>query len=181
MKRRTKFVIMILLAVLVLVALFLQADREEMEELLENADLTIIAVVILLYLLNVGAKVLRWYALLSREGQSPPLGRVTMYFLIGMAVNNSTPGRVSGEPVRAYLLKQGTDYPMGHGMASIFLEKTIDDYLEATELLKNLAVDQKELAKQFAQSLASLEAQEGLAGFVSNQPPSWAVELPENS
>lgn len=126
MKRRTKFVIMILLAVLVLVALFLQADREEMEDLLENADLTIIAVVILLYLLNVGAKVLRWYALLSREGQSPPLGRVTMYFLIGMAVNNSTPGRVSGEPVRAYLLKQGTDYPMGHGMASIFLEKTID-------------------------------------------------------
>jgi uncharacterized protein (TIRG00374 family) len=126
LKRRTKFVIMTLLAVLVLVALFLQADREEMEDLLENADLTIIAVVILLYFLNIGAKVLRWYALLWSEGYHPPLGKVTLYFLIGMGVNNSTPGRVSGEPVRAYLLKTGTAYPMGHGMASIFLEKTID-------------------------------------------------------
>lgn len=117
---------MMLLAVLVMVALVLQADPDEMGDLLEGMDLTIIAAVIGLYLLNVMAKVLRWYALLSRKENTPPLGKVALYFLIGMAINNSTPGRVSGEPARAYLVKTGTDYPMGRGMASIFMEKTID-------------------------------------------------------
>ncbi len=117
---------MMLLAILVMVALVLQADPDEMDDLLEGMDLTIIAAVIGLYLLNVMAKVLRWYALLSRKENTPPLGKVALYFLIGMAINNSTPGRVSGEPARAYLVKTGTDYPMGRGMASIFMEKTID-------------------------------------------------------
>jgi uncharacterized protein (TIRG00374 family) len=117
---------MMLLAVLVMVALVLQADPDEMADLLEGMDLTIIVAVIGLYLLNIIAKVLRWYALLSRKENTPSLGKVGLYFLIGMAINNSTPGRVSGEPVRAYMVKTGTDYPMGHGMASIFLEKTID-------------------------------------------------------
>ncbi|MCJ2540816.1 MAG: flippase-like domain-containing protein, partial [Candidatus Thermoplasmatota archaeon] len=120
----TKIAIMALLAILVMLALVLQADPGEMRDLLAQMDLTIIIAVVGLYLLNVFTKVLRWYALLSRSEGSPPIGKVTLYFLIGMAINNSTPGRVSGEPVRAYMVKTGSDYPMGRGMASIFVEKT---------------------------------------------------------
>ncbi len=120
------------MAILVMLALVLQADPGQMRDLLEQMDLTIIIAVIGLYLLNVITKVLRWYALLSRREGTPPIGRVALYFLIGMAINNSTPGRVSGEPVRAYLVKTGTDYPMGRGMASIFVEKTIDTIVTLT-------------------------------------------------
>lgn len=117
---------MALMAILVMLALVFQADPGQMRDLLDQMDLTIIIAVVGLYLLNMTAKVLRWYALLSRKEGTPPIRRVALYFLIGMAINNSTPGRVSGEPVRAYLVKTGSDYPMGRGMASIFVEKTID-------------------------------------------------------
>lgn len=132
MERRTKFVIMMALAVLVLAALVVQADPSTVAEQLSEADLTILLAVVGLYLVNVATKVLRWWVLLYREGESPPLSKVALYFLIGLAINNATPGRVSGEPVRAYLVKTGTDYPMGRGMASIFIEKTIDTVVTLT-------------------------------------------------
>ena len=117
---------MILLAVLIIAALIVRADPKDILDKLRNADLRILAGVVGLYLLNTVAKVLRWYALVISKGHSVPFSKVFMYFLIGLAVNNTTPGRIAGEPVRAYLLKTGTEYPMGRGMASIFLEKTID-------------------------------------------------------
>lgn len=132
MKRRTKFVIMMALAVLVLVALVLQADPSEVTEHLREADLMILAGVVVLYLINTLTKIIRWYVLLSRKGETLPFGKVSLYFLIGLAINNATPGRVTGEPVRAYLVKTGTDYPMGRGMASIFVEKTIDTIVTLT-------------------------------------------------
>ena len=117
---------MMTLAVLVLVALVFQADPAVVADHLRQADLMVLVSVVALYLLNALTKVIRWYVLLSRKGEKLPFGKVALYFLIGLAINNATPGRVSGEPVRAYLVKTGTDYPMGRGMASIFLEKTID-------------------------------------------------------
>jgi len=117
---------MMALAVLVLVALVLQADPASVADHLRQADFMILAGVVALYLLNALTKVIRWYVLLSRKGEKLPFGKVALYFLIGLAINNATPGRVTGEPVRAYLVKTGTDYPLGRGLASIFLEKTID-------------------------------------------------------
>lgn len=117
---------MVVLAVLVLAVLIFQADPSEVAGLFREADLHLLALVVGLYLLNFSTKILRWWALLTSKGHSVPLGRIALYFLIGMTISNSTPGHVSGEPVRAYLVKKGTDYPMGRGMASIFLEKTID-------------------------------------------------------
>lgn len=126
MRRRTQIGLMILLAVVIIVVMVLQADPEDVIEKARGADLRLIAAVVALYLLNTLAKTIRWYALLSGDSYSVPFSRVAMFFLVGLAVNNTTPGRVAGEPVRAYLLKSGNDYPMGRAMATIFLEKTID-------------------------------------------------------
>ena len=123
---------MMALAVLVLLALVLQADPSTVAEHLRGADLMLLAGVVVLYLINALTKVIRWYVLLSRKGERLPFRKVALYFLIGLAINNATPGRVTGEPVRAYLVKTGTDYPMGRGMASIFLEKTIDTIVTLT-------------------------------------------------
>ncbi len=117
---------MILLAVLILAVLVWRADPGDVAERFRTADLWLIAAVVGLYLLNTLAKIIRWYVLVHDDDHSVPFGRVAMYFLIGLAVNNVTPGRIAGEPVRAYLLRAGNDYPMGRGMASIFFEKTVD-------------------------------------------------------
>ncbi|UCC92806.1 MAG: flippase-like domain-containing protein [Thermoplasmata archaeon] len=131
---------MLLLAILVLVALVMQADPATVADHLRQANLTILLAVIALYLLNMLTKVVRWYVLLYRKGERLPFGKVALYFLIGMAINNSTPGRVTGEPVRAYLVKTGTGYPMGHGMASIFVEKTIDTIVTLTYAVVGLVL-----------------------------------------
>ena len=120
------FVGLLLMAALVLVALVLGGDPGRIAEELASADLRIIALVVGLYLANTLMKVVRWYVLLREPGHPVPFTKVGNYFLIGLAVNNSLPGHIAGEPVRAYLLKRSHDYPMGRAMASIFLEKTID-------------------------------------------------------
>ncbi len=140
MERRTKFVIMMVLAALVLVALVLQADPATVADYLGQADLTILLAVVALYLVNLLTKMVRWYILLSRKGERLPFGKVGLYFLIGLAINNATPGRVTGEPVRAYLVKTGTDYPMGRAMASIFVEKTIDTVVTLTYAVLGLVL-----------------------------------------
>ena len=140
MERRTKFVIMMVLAALVLVALVLQADPGMVADHLRQANVTILLAVLALYLVNLVTKVVRWYVLLAWGGERPPLGKVALYFLVGLAINNSTPGRVSGEPVRAYLVKMGTGYPMGRAMASIFVEKTIDTVVTLTYALVGLVL-----------------------------------------
>lgn len=124
--RRTTFVAMLLLAAVVLAALVLWGDPEAIARELAKADLRIIGLVVALYLGNTVLKITRWYVLLREEEHPAPFTKVGLYFLIGLAVNNSLPSHVAGEPVRAYLLKKGHDYPMGRAMASIFLEKTID-------------------------------------------------------
>ncbi len=125
-RRRTTFVGLLLMAAVVLVALVLGGDPERIAEEMAMADLRIIALVVGLYLVNTLMKIVRWYVLLREPGHPVPLTKVGNYFLIGLAVNNSLPGHIAGEPVRAYLLKRSHDYPMGRAMASIFLEKTID-------------------------------------------------------
>jgi uncharacterized protein (TIRG00374 family) len=117
---------MILLAVIIIVVMVLQADPQDVIRKASGADLRIIAAVIGLYLLNTLAKTIRWYALLTGDSYRVPFGKVALFFLVGLSINNTTPGRIAGEPIRAYLLKTGTGYPMGRGMATIFLEKTID-------------------------------------------------------
>jgi uncharacterized protein (TIRG00374 family) len=123
---RTQLGLAMLLAVVIIAVMVIRADPEDVLGKIQDADLGIIAMVVGLYLVNTMAKIVRWYALVSSNGHSVPFGRLALYFLIGLSLNNSTPGRIAGEPARAYLLKTGTDYPMGRGMASIFLEKTID-------------------------------------------------------
>jgi uncharacterized protein (TIRG00374 family) len=47
-------------------------------------------------------------------------------FLSSLAINNSTPGKVGGDPVRAIMLKEHTGNRMSLGAATIFAEKSLD-------------------------------------------------------
>jgi uncharacterized protein (TIRG00374 family) len=55
-----------------------------------------------------------------------PLSKTFPFYIIALAFNNLTPGKIGGEPVRAYLLKKEANVPIGQGIASIFAEKYMD-------------------------------------------------------
>jgi len=117
---------MLALAAVLLAFLVLNANPAKVAEQLAGADLALVGVVVGLYVLNVGVKSLRWYVLVADRRIRTPLRSVALYFVIGQSINNTTPGHLAGEAVRSTLLKDATGYPFGRGMASIFLEKTID-------------------------------------------------------
>jgi uncharacterized protein (TIRG00374 family) len=117
---------MLALAAVLLVFLVLRANPAMIAEELSDTNILLIVVVVGLYLVNVAVKAIRWYVLVVDREHRVPLRSVALYFVIGQAINNTTPGHLAGEAVRSTLLKDETGYPVARGMASIFLEKTID-------------------------------------------------------
>jgi uncharacterized protein (TIRG00374 family) len=86
----------------------------------------ILALVLGLYVMNTSVKVLRWFTLVKGMGVSNAGWVIVPIFLSSLALNNSTPGKVGGEPVRALMLKEHTDTSISRGIASIFAEKSLD-------------------------------------------------------
>jgi uncharacterized protein (TIRG00374 family) len=62
----------------------------------------------------------------NSSGTKVSFKRTLPFYLIGLALNNITPGKIGGEPVRAYLLKKEAKVSIGQGIASIFAEKIFD-------------------------------------------------------
>ncbi|UCF08112.1 MAG: flippase-like domain-containing protein [Thermoplasmata archaeon] len=124
MKRRLLFLVVV--SVLLIAAMVIITDPREMGDILVKTDFTLIMCVIALYMINGVVKAVRWFLLIRLTGGKVPLSRVYLFLLIGLMINNTTPGRIGGEPVRAYLLKQEDATPMGHGISTIFIERIMD-------------------------------------------------------
>jgi uncharacterized protein (TIRG00374 family) len=102
------------------------ANPSELVESFKNTNLKYIFVVVILYFLNLITKAFRWYLLVNSTGSRVPFTKTFPFYVIGLALNNVTPGKIGGEPVRAYLLKKEANVSVGHGIASIFAEKIMD-------------------------------------------------------
>ncbi len=112
-----------LLSVLLLVGLFYMGDPGKISETLGQLELRYIILVIALYFLNVLTKNLRWCVVLD---DIHLFRKALPLYFMGLAVNSVTPGRVGGEPFRAYLLNRNTNCRFGKGIASVFTEKVMD-------------------------------------------------------
>ncbi len=114
------------ISVVIIAAMIIITDPEKMWKVLAHTDFSIISCVVGLYILNGVVKAARWQVLLRSFGSEVPFKRLYMFLLIGLMVNNTTPGRVGGEPVRAYLLRMEDATPMGQGLSTIFVERIMD-------------------------------------------------------
>ncbi|MFW3146245.1 MAG: lysylphosphatidylglycerol synthase transmembrane domain-containing protein [Thermoplasmatota archaeon] len=114
------------LGLFLIAVLVLRADATDTMDLLSKVDLSLIGLVIGLYFLNTFCKVIRWYGLLKGMGAKKTGPVVLPIFLASLALNNSTPGKVGGEPVRALMLKEHTGTRGSLGIATIFAEKSLD-------------------------------------------------------
>ncbi len=102
------------------------ANPMKIMEKIREANLYLILIVIILYFINLITKALRWYLLVNSSGVKVPFNKTFPFYLIGLALNNVTPGKIGGEPVRAYLLNKDAAVPIGQGIATIFAEKILD-------------------------------------------------------
>lgn len=109
------------------------ANPRDLVAALGSVDLSLIFIVIGLYFINLFVKAARWHVLVnsSEDSTKVPFKRLLPYYLIGLALNNITPGRIGGDPVRAYILKSKEKVPMGQGLSSIFIEKIADLFILA--------------------------------------------------
>jgi len=111
---------------LLIVAMIILADPQELVETMARADHTLIGVVVLLYLVNILFKGGRWSLLLRAAGKRLPFHHVLGYFCIGQAFNNAVPGRVVGEASKVYALHARENFNAGAGLATIVTERLMD-------------------------------------------------------
>jgi uncharacterized membrane protein YbhN (UPF0104 family) len=102
--------------------------RAEMLAVLANADAWPVALAILLNVVNVHAKVLRWGALLEARGIRYPRSRQYAAFLSSLFVGMLTPGRV-GDVLRAQYLRRDLGVAYAEGLASVVVDRICDLYV----------------------------------------------------
>jgi glycosyltransferase 2 family protein len=125
-KKHWKDILYIGLGLFLIAVLLLKADVSSTMDVLSDADLKLVGLILSLYFLNTFCKVIRWFGILRGMG-AKKIGIITLpIFLASLALNNSTPGKVGGEPVRALMLKEHTGNRISKGIASIFAEKSLD-------------------------------------------------------
>lgn len=89
-----------------------------------------LAVAVLLNLVNIHLKVIRWDVILRTRGIRYPRRRAWASFMTSLYVGLLTPGRV-GDVLRAQYLKHDLDVPYAEGVASVVVDRLCDLYVLA--------------------------------------------------
>lgn len=118
--------IAVVLSLMIIGLMLWIADPSDFADKLQKLNLFYILIVIILYIANTFTKAFRWYLLVNSTGTRVPFRKTFPYFIIALAFNNVTPGKIGGEPIRAYLLKKEANVSLGQGIASILTEKIMD-------------------------------------------------------
>ncbi|MFW5914815.1 MAG: lysylphosphatidylglycerol synthase transmembrane domain-containing protein [Thermoplasmatota archaeon] len=146
------------LSALLILALVLLAQPDELGEELAKTNYLILSMVVLLYLANMGLKSGRWYVLLRAIGKKVPYLHCLSYFSIGQAFNNAIPGRVAGEAGRVYTLHSQEGINAGTGLATIVTERLMDLVLITVLAATGLILLFPELVEQVRGSLVFVVA-----------------------
>lgn len=139
-KIRPRTVVVAIFSIALLVALLWLADPGKLASILSGANLAVIGLVLLLYVGNLLTKGLRWYFLLNSSDFKTSYKTALSFVIVGLSVNSITPGRVAGEPVRAYMLKEKKGFHFGSGLATVFTERVMDLLILALFAITGLAL-----------------------------------------
>jgi uncharacterized protein (TIRG00374 family) len=92
---------------------------------IRSANAGWLAVAVLLYWLELGARVIRWHALLLHTERPVELSDATSVFLIGYAANNVLPAKL-GELVRIDLISRLSEVPRTSSLGTVVIERVFD-------------------------------------------------------
>ena len=135
--KKFKPLLILLLKILVsaglLVYFFTRIHIERFVQTFAQADLSIIVVVLLVYLLSQFVGAVRWMVLARPLGFKTPLKVLVDYYLVGMFFNLFAPGTVGGDVSRIYYLARDGEENLNkrlggatmHAAVSVFIDRVI--------------------------------------------------------
>ena len=127
MDRKSLF--FILLSVAILVVMLWLVGIDEIIKDLKMANLSLIALAIVLQIFTYFLYTLRWNILNNLAGINVSIRKLLPITLVGLAVNNITPsGRGGGEPVRAYILAKEEGHQMEETFATVVADRALDTF-----------------------------------------------------
>jgi uncharacterized protein (TIRG00374 family) len=121
-----------------IVGLILQADPQQLAERLSNADLGLVALAVVLFLLSIVMRALRWHLLLLASEQRVRPRTTLSQFAVAQALNDLTPVKVLGEGARIVGVNREEGVPIGTGLATVVAEKVMDLVLVTAVLLGSI-------------------------------------------
>jgi uncharacterized protein (TIRG00374 family) len=101
------------------------ASSADMVRVLGTAKGEWLALAVLVYWLELGARVIRWRVLLSHTGESVGFGTAASAFVIGYAANNVLPAKL-GELVRVDLISRLAGVPRMASLGTVVVERLFD-------------------------------------------------------
>lgn len=124
-----KTIIFLGISLLILAVMLWFVGIDQVIAALKIADLSIIALAILIQVFTYFLYTLRWQILSNLAEMKVSIRELLPMVLVGLAVNNITPsGRGGGEPVRAYVLAKQKDYLMEETFATVVADRALDTF-----------------------------------------------------
>lgn len=124
---RGKKYLMMTLGVALIIALIVWAGVEDSLEIVMGASSRPLVLAILMQVLATFAWALRWRVFLNKAGIRPGTKDLLMAVMIGVFVNNITPGaRAGGEPARTYFIGKRTNSGYGAVFATVMADRILD-------------------------------------------------------
>lgn len=97
----------------------------DMVRVLRSAKAGWLALAVLVYWLELGARIIRWRALLSHTGSTVGPGNATSAFIVGYAANNVLPAKL-GELVRVDLISRLSGVARMASLGTVLVERIFD-------------------------------------------------------
>lgn len=128
------------LSLILILALLVSADVNEVSEELAHSSLLLIVIAALLYLAMVFVRTVRWYILLKGAGQTLPFKSCLPHYAVGQALNDVTPGRVLGDAVRAAGISEEEEgVAIGASLSTLVYERVMDMLFTTIALVASFA------------------------------------------
>ena len=100
------------LAFVTLIGLIYAIEPDKIIDAMSEIEFSLLILAVILYLINTVIKAMRWRLIVSSTGTKLGYVEAVRLFLCGLAVNNTTPGGVSGEPLRVMLLRYKKEHQL---------------------------------------------------------------------
>ena len=128
------------LSILLIVALLVSADIDEVSDEISKASISLVIVAAAVYLLTVFVRSVRWYVLLKGAGQKPSFRQCLSHYSVGQALNDVTPARILGDAVRTAGISEEDDgVTIGAALSTLIYERVMDMMFTTLALITSFA------------------------------------------
>ena len=136
--RRRRYAIIGGISLALVVGLILQAEPQRLAAELSRADMGLIGLAVVLFILSIVMRAARWHLLLVASEHRVRARTVLSQYAVAQALNDLTPVKVVGEGARVVGVNREEGVPIGTALATVVTEKVMDLVLVTAVLLASV-------------------------------------------